>query len=124
MNRSKVKATPTPLDKLLDESSWLLSHAESLADYGRKDEAAQELARAASCEEEVASLLDAADREAEAAVHRVSAASCHEQLGHFARAVTLLRAAMSGPIQPEYRRKIHRQLTQCLARAQKELSRV
>ncbi len=124
MNRSKVKATPSPLDKLLDEASWLLSHAESLADYGRKDEAAAELERAASCEEEVASLLDAAEREAEAAVHRVSAASCYEILGQFARAVTLLRAALSGPIQPDYRRKIERQLTQCLARAHKELSRV
>lgn len=124
MNRSKVKATPSPLDRLLDEASWLLSHAESLANYGRKDEAAAELARAASCEEEVASLLDSAEREAEGAVHRVSAASCYEQLGQFARAVTLLRAALSGPIQPEYRRKIERQLTQCLAQAHKELSRV
>ena len=124
MNRSKVKASPSPLDKLLDEASWLLSHAESLADYGRKDEAAAELARAASCEEEVASLLDAAEREAEAALHRVSAASCYEQLRQFARAVTLLRAAISGPIQPEYRRKIERQLTRCLAQAHKELSRV
>ena len=124
MNRAKLKASPSPLDKLLDEASWLLSHAESLADYGCKDEAAAELARAASCEEEVASLLDAAEREAEAAVHRVSAASRYEQLGQFARAVTLLRAALSGPIQPDHRQKIERQLAQCVARAHKELSRV
>ena len=124
MSRSKVKSTVSPLDRLLGEASWLLSHAESLADYGRKDEATAELARAASCEEEVASLLDAAEREAEAAVHRVSAASCYEQLGQFSRAVTLLRAALSGPIRPEYRRKIERQLTHCLAHAHKELSRV
>lgn len=64
-----------------------LPGSESLADYGRKEEAAVELARAASCEEQVASLLDAAGREMEAVVHRVSAASCYERLRQYPRAV-------------------------------------
>jgi len=42
---------------MLDEASWLLSHAQALTDCGRQDEAAAELARAASCEEQAAGLL-------------------------------------------------------------------
>lgn len=120
MNRSQVNAIATRQAT----RRGVLPTAESLADYGCKDESAAELARAASCEEEVASLLDAAEREAEAAIHRVSAASCCQQLGQFARAVALQRAALSGPVQPEYRRKIHRQLPHCLAQAKNQLSGV
>jgi hypothetical protein len=109
------------LEKLLGEASWLLSHAEALGDYGRKEEAEVELGRAASCEEQVASLLDAAGREEEAVVHRVSAASCREELGQYARAVTLLRAALSQPLPEEYRRTVEQQLTRCLAGVQQEL---
>ncbi len=86
------------VERMLQEASWLLSHAESLADYGRKEEVAVELARAASCAEQVASLLDAAGREMEAVVHRVSAASCYERLRQYPRAVTLLRAALSASL--------------------------
>jgi tetratricopeptide (TPR) repeat protein len=91
MGRPKVKPSESALDKLLEEASWLLSHAEALADYGRKEEALAELARAAGYEEQVACGLSAAGREKEAGVHRVSAASCYEQLGEYARAVTVSR---------------------------------
>jgi hypothetical protein len=62
----KNKSLAPTIDPMLDEASWLLSHAEALADYGRQDESLAELARAAICEEQVACLLeaDAQDREA------------------------------------------------------------
>jgi hypothetical protein len=108
---------------MLGEASWLLSHAQALADYGRREEAAAELARAALCEEQVACLLEADGQELEAAVHRVSAASCYEQLGQYARAVTLLRAALSAELRPSYRAEIERQRDRCLKQAGKELRR-
>jgi len=124
MRRSKLGLSESELDKMLGEASWLLSHAQALADYGREEEATAELARAASCEEEVAYWLDAAQRDQEAVIHRVSAASCHEQLEQYANAVTLLRAALSGPLIDSYRREIEQQLTHCLAKAHKPLRRV
>lgn len=96
------------------EASRLLSHAEALGDYGQKEEADAELARAASCEEQVASLLDAAGREREAVIHRVSAASCREQLHEYGRAVTLLRAGLSTPLPENYRETVEQQLDRCL----------
>lgn len=123
MRRSKVKPSQAVLDKMLGEASWLISHAEALADYGRHDEAAAELARAAACEEQVASWLDVAERDQEAVLHRVSAASCYEKLGQYARAVTLLRAALSTSVAVEYRRKIEEQLSRCLIRASREMHR-
>jgi hypothetical protein len=112
---------PEPLlDRLLGEASWLLSHAEALGDFGSKVEADAELSRAASCEEQVASLLDAAGREREAVIHRVSAASCREQLGEYGRAVTLLRASLSVPLPQEYRQSVEQHLTRCLAAVQRE----
>jgi hypothetical protein len=111
------------LEKLLEEASWLLSHAEALADYGRKAEAEAEWARAANCEERVACLLDAAGREQEAAVHRVSAASCYEPRGEWARTMTLLRAALSTPIGEDSRGRVEEQLSRCLAQARKNLGR-
>jgi hypothetical protein len=117
MSSRKITKLESSLDRLLGEASWLLSHAQSLADYGRKEEAAAELARAASCEEQVAYLLDVVGREPEAAIHRISAASCYEQLGGYARAVTLLRAALSAQLANGYRGKVEQQLSNCLARA-------
>ncbi len=120
MGRPKEKPSAALVEKLLGEASWLLSHAEALADYGRTQEADAELARAASCEEQVACLLDAVGREQEAVVHRVSAAACHEQLGQYTRAVTLLRAALSQSLPDDYRRKIEQTLVRCLTRVPKE----
>jgi len=123
VRRPEGKSSASAVDRMLDEASWLLSHAEALGDYGRKEEAAAELARAAECEEQVACLLEAAGREGEAATHRVSAASCHEQLGQYARAVTLLRAALSSPLPGDWRGGVERQLTRCLTQAERLLTR-
>lgn len=124
MSRPKRKPSGALIDQMLGEASWLLSHAQALGDYGRQEEAASELARAATCEEQVATLLDADGQELEAAIHRVSAASCYEKLGQAPRAVTLLRAALSGPLRDDYRARVEQQLARCLTRAQKELSRI
>lgn len=117
MARAKRRQLESKLDQLLGEASWLLSHAESLTDYGRTEEAEAELARAAKCEEQVAYLLDAAGREIEAVTHRVSAASCYETLGQHARAATLLRAALSTAIPEKYRDRLSEQLSRLLAQA-------
>jgi hypothetical protein len=123
MRRSKAKPPAALLEHMLNEASWLLSHAEALTDYGRAQEAAAELERAAQCEEEVACLLDAAGQEREAAIHRVSGASCRERVGEHVRAVTLLRAALSAPLTEEHRARVEKLLVHCLALASKALSR-
>lgn len=123
MSRPKGKPSVSLIEKMLDEASWLLSHAQALTDYGRHDEAAAEWARAAGAEEQAACLLDADGQDLEAAIHRVSAASCQEKLGQYTRAVTLLRAALAGPLPDDYRARVGQLLTRCLSRAQKELRR-
>jgi hypothetical protein len=115
MDAPDLTKLQSSLDTLLGETSWLLSHAQTLADYGRKEEADAELARAVSCEELVAYLLDVAGREQEAVIHRVRAASCYERLGERARAVTLLRAALSARLADDYRRRVEQQVARCLA---------
>jgi hypothetical protein len=121
MPRPKSKPAATRLEQMLDEASWLLSHAQALGDYGRSEEAGAERARAAICEEHVASLLEADGQDREAAIHRVSAASCYQQLSQHARAVTLLRAALSADLPQDYRARVERQLTTSLAQVRKEL---
>jgi hypothetical protein len=123
MARPKNQASTSLLDRMLGEASWLLSHADALADYGRPEEAAAELARAALCEEQVACLLEADGQEKEAAIHRVSAASCHQQLRQYTRAVTLLRAALSAKLPAAYRARVEQQLARCLRQARAELRR-
>jgi hypothetical protein len=123
MSRPKGKPSLPRIEQLLGEASWLLSHAQALADYGRQEEAAAELGRAASCEEQVACLLDADGQELEAAIHRVSAASCHEKLGQHVWAVTLLRAALSAPLHDEYHARVQQLLASSLTQVQKELNR-
>jgi hypothetical protein len=123
MRRPKGKTSGSLREQMLGEASWLLSHAEALADYGRREEAAGELARAAACEEQVACLLEAAGQEREAAVHRISAASCCEQLGQHVRAVTLLSAALSAHLPGDYRSETEGQRARCLALATKEVRR-
>lgn len=117
MGARKLTKLESSLDNLLGEASWLLSHAQALADYGRQEEAEAELRRAAACAEQVAYLLDAVGREQEAVLHRVSAASCYAQLGEQARAVTLLRAVLSAQLTDEYRRRVEQQLASYLAQA-------
>ena len=123
MPRFKAKPSPDLIDYMLGEASWLLSHAQALTDYGRQEEAAAEWARAAGCEEQAACLLEADGQEREAAIHRVSAASCCETLGQYARAVTLLHAALSAALPEDYRVGVEKQLARTLAHAHKELNR-
>jgi len=122
MPRSKSKQAVALIDQMLGEASWLLSHAQALRAYGRPEEAAAEWVRAACCEEQVACLLEADGKENEAAIHRVSAASCFEQVGQYARAVTLLRAAMSAPLPEDYRTRVQQQMARSLKEAQKEVN--
>ena len=123
MGRQKTKPSVSFVEKMLDEASWLISHADALEVYKRPEEAAAEWARASVCEEQVASLLEADGQENEAAIHRVSAASCLEKLGQYVRAVTLLRAALSAELPSEYRARVERQHARCLAKVRKELVR-
>jgi len=123
MGRPKNKPSAALTERMLDEASWLLSHAQALGDYGRHEEAAAEMARAAGCEEQVACLLDADGQELEAAIHRVSAASCFEKLGQYTRAVTLLRAALGAPLHDAYPARVRQQWKRVLVRARKELNR-
>jgi hypothetical protein len=122
MPRARPKASVTLIDQMLGEASWLLSHAQALSDYGRDREASVELARAAGCEEQVACLLESKGQCRDAAIHRVSAATCYEKLGQYARTVTLLHAALSGPLPDDYRGRIEKQLNSALARAQKQMN--
>ena len=121
MPRTKAKPSLTLIEKMLDEASWLLSHAQALDTYQRYDQAAEERAKAAICEEQVACLLEADGQPLEAAIHRVSSASCYEKLGQHTRAVTLLRAALSTELQDDYRARIEKLLARCLIQARKEL---
>jgi hypothetical protein len=123
MPRRNAKQPGPLLERVLDEASWLLSHAQALADYGRSEEAAAELAQAASWEEKAACLLEADGQQREAAIHRVSAASCYEKLGQYARTVTLLGAALAADLPDDYRARVETQRARCVARVRKELSR-
>jgi hypothetical protein len=123
MSRSNKNASAALIDRMLGEASWLLSHAQALTDYGRQEEAAAEWARAATCEEQVACLLEFAEQELEAAIHRVSAASCYEKLGQYTRAVTLLHAALAIPLQADFRARVEQERIRCLGGAQKEAKR-
>src|SRR5262249_457174 len=84
--RPKGKPSAALIEALLGEVSWLLSHADALTLYRRPEQAAEEYARAALCEEQVACLLEGDGQDLDAAIHRVSAASCYEKLGQYARA--------------------------------------
>lgn len=102
------------VDALLGQASWALSHAEAMLAENHEDEANADLERAAACEEQAASLLEASGRTLEAMIHFVSAASCHEQLGEFGRAGALLRSALSCGPPEHYRRDLELQLARCL----------
>jgi hypothetical protein len=111
------------IEQMLDEASWLLSHAQALADYRRPDDAAAEWARAAVCEDQVACLLQADGQKLEAAIHWVSAASCYETIGQAVRAVPLLCAALAADLHDGFRGRVEQLLARCLAQAKKELRR-
>jgi hypothetical protein len=120
MPRPQGLASSPALERVLDDVSWLLSHAQALAEYGRQEEATAEWARAATAKEYVVYLLGADGPEQGAAIHRVTAPSCQEKLEQFSRAVTLLRAALSAPLSAEYRARVERQRARCLAGARRQ----
>jgi hypothetical protein len=123
MNRTKTKSPSAFTDRIMGEASWLLSHAQALAAYGRQEEATAEWARAAACAEQAACLLEADGEGREAAIHRASAASCYEKIGQAVRAVTLLRAALSADLSDDFRGRVEQHLARCLAQAKKQLRR-
>ncbi len=123
MPRSNETVSGSLIDAMLGEASWLLSHAQALEDYDRRQEAAIEFIRAGECEEQVACLLEADDQNLEAAIHRVSAASCFEKVGQFSRAVTLLHAAMSAKLPAEFRGRIEKHLAVALVGARRDLAK-
>ncbi|MCI0377970.1 MAG: hypothetical protein L0215_10210 [Gemmataceae bacterium] len=119
MSNPKTRKNGAVIEKLLDEASWLVSHAQALEDYGRK-EADAEWLRAGECEEEVACLLEGAGRVEEAAVHRVSSASCFEKVGAFARAATLFQATLSANLlSKRLRTEVEQRLERCWSHANK-----
>jgi hypothetical protein len=72
------------------------------------------LAAAASCEERIASLLDALGRNLEAAAIRISASSCYQKGGDLSRAVNLYQASLAAPLRPNTRRDVKAMPTGCM----------
>lgn len=119
MPRVKLGPKSKLLDKMLDEASWSVSHAMGLKAVARVEEAEAEWRRAAAREEQAVTQLEAEGLELEAAVHRISAASCYEEIRDYARAITLLRAALSVDLRPAYRATIEKQLKDCLKKVRR-----
>lgn len=124
MTRSNGTRAAILAEEFLGRASWLLSHAQALADQGRLEEAEAKWNQAASTEEQVACLLDLDGQHLEAAIHRVSAASCFARQGQAVRAVTLLQAALATKLRDEYRAEVESLLKRSMAQAKKELRKV
>jgi hypothetical protein len=114
MAKAKPPSFPRQLEILLAEKSELLSKAQTLMTMGLQETAQPLWASAASCEERIASLLDAHGSQVEAAVHRVSAASCYQHAGDPSRATNLFRAALAGPLRETTRNDVEHMLSECL----------
>jgi hypothetical protein len=113
---AKAKRSLALVEELLAEKSAILSQAQALTTIGMAQTAQPLWASAASLEERIAPLLDAAGDEVEAAVHRISAASCYEKAGDPSRAANLYRAALGGPLREVTRTEVEGMLAACLAR--------
>src|SRR5262245_34641575 len=98
------------------QKSAILSKAQALTAIGMGETAQQLWVSAASLEERIAPLLDAAGDDLEAAVHRISAASCYDKAGDPSRAANLYRAALGGPLREVTRKEVEGMLAACLAR--------
>lgn len=123
MPRSKNGTKSKLLQEILGDASWHVSHAMGLAGFAPRRDVATAWLQAASKEEQAAFMLEAEGRELEAAVHRISAASCLEEVEEYQRALTLLHAALSVDLRPEYRVRIEKQLKDCLGKARSQLRR-
>jgi len=120
MTRTTNGTKPNPLQEAIRDASRHVSNAMSLVVFAAKEEVDAAWHQAAVKEELAAYLLEAEGKELEAAVHRISAASCYEDIGDYARAITLLRAALSVKLRPVYRIKIENQLKDCLKKVRKK----
>jgi hypothetical protein len=69
---------------------------------------------AASCEAQLAPLMENAGHASEAALHRLSAASCYAKAGHLSQAINFCRAALSGPLPASTRQEIETMVKQYL----------
>jgi hypothetical protein len=116
MARAKARRSSGLVEELMAEKSGVLSKAQALTTMGMGQTAQPLWALAASLEERIAPLLDAAGDELEAAVHRISAASCYEKAGDPSRATNLYRAALAGRLREVTRKEVEGMLTACLAR--------
>jgi hypothetical protein len=116
--KAKGKKALALVEELLAQKSAILSKAQALTAIGMGETAQHLWVSAASLEERIAPLLDAAGDDLEAAVHRISAASCYEKAGDPSRAANLYRAALGGPLREVTRREVEGMLAACLARLQ------
>ena len=116
MAKAKAKRTLTPVEKLMAESSFVLSKAQAFQTMGMGETAQTLWLSAASLQERIAPLLDADGEALEAAVYRMSAASCYEKAGDPSRAANLYRAALAGPLRAVTRQEVEGLLAGCLAR--------
>ena len=121
MARSKNGHKSKYLEEMLDEASWLITHADSLERYHRGDEARAEWLRAARCEVDVACLLENDGKILEASIHRFSAASCFAKAECYADAVTLANSAMSGSLKESFRKEIEGCIKHWIGKATKQI---
>lgn len=116
MAKAKGKKALALVEELMAQKSAILSKAQALTAIGMGETAQQLWVSAASLEERIAPLLDAAGDDLEAAVHRISAASCYDKAGDPSRAANLYRAALGGPLREVTRKEVEGMLATCLAR--------
>jgi hypothetical protein len=114
MSNMKVKPLPQQLKELLANKSRILSQAQVFEDMGMRETAQPLWLAAASCEEQLAPLMENARHASEAALHRLSAASCYAKAGHLSQAVNLCRAALSGPLPASTQQEVETMVKQYL----------
>lgn len=104
----------TTVKELMSKKSYLISKAQALAEIGMVETTQPLFLSAAVYEEQIAALLDTEGREQEAALHRISAAACYTKADRLSHAVTLYRAALSGPLLDQTRTDVLQLLNACL----------
>ncbi|MDE0686028.1 MAG: hypothetical protein OXI63_24145 [Candidatus Poribacteria bacterium] len=114
MSNPKTKPYTKTLKETMSRKSEILSKAQAFWEVGMTETAQPLWLTAATYEEHIAPMLDALGRELEGALHRISAASCYEKAGDPSRAVSLYRAALSGPLCEDTQREVEDMLNACL----------
>jgi hypothetical protein len=116
MSIAEAPTYSTVLKEALKKKSSMLSKAQAFFEIGLVDTAQPLFLSAAVHEERIAALFEIDGRELEAAVHRISAASCYAKADHLSQAITLYRAALSGPLTENVRQDVFLLLTECIDR--------